>query len=33
MIDGFLLVVIAIASMTAGAFFLKFWRNTHESSF
>lgn len=33
MIDGFLLGVIATASITAGLFFLKFWRNTHDSFF
>ncbi len=30
MIDGFLLGVIATASITAGIFFLKFWRNTRD---
>lgn len=33
MIEGFLLGVIATASITAGAFFLKFWRNTGDSFF
>ncbi|HEY4359784.1 MAG TPA: DUF5985 family protein [Bryobacteraceae bacterium] len=33
MIDGFLLGVIATASLTAGAFFLKFWRKTHDAFF
>ncbi len=33
MIDGFLLGVIATASITAGIFFLKFWRNTRDSFF
>ena len=33
MIDGFLLGVIATASITAGVFFLKFWRNTGDSFF
>jgi uncharacterized membrane protein HdeD (DUF308 family) len=33
MIDGFLLGVIATASFTAGAFFLKFWRTTRDSFF
>lgn len=28
MIDGFLMGVIAMASLTAGVFFLKFWHNT-----
>jgi len=33
MIDGFLLGVIATASIAAGIFFLKFWRDTHDSFF
>ncbi|HLJ48854.1 MAG TPA: DUF5985 family protein [Bryobacteraceae bacterium] len=33
MIDGFLLGVIATASVTAGVFFLKFWRTTRDSFF
>ncbi|MEO8369318.1 MAG: DUF5985 family protein [Candidatus Solibacter sp.] len=33
MIDGFLLGVIATASITAGVFFLKFWRATRDSLF
>lgn len=33
MIDGFLLGVIATASVTSGFFFLKFWRTTHDSFF
>jgi uncharacterized membrane protein HdeD (DUF308 family) len=33
MIDRFLLGVIATASITAGVFFLKFWRNTRDSFF
>ncbi len=33
MIDGFLLGVIATASITARVFFLKFWRDTHDSFF
>ena len=33
MIDGFLLGVIATASLTAGVFFLKFWRATRDSFF
>ncbi len=33
MIEGFLLGVIATASLTAGFFFLKFWRATHDSFF
>ena len=33
MIDGFLIGVIATASITAGVFFLKFWRDTHDSFF
>ncbi len=33
MVDGFLLGLIATASITAGMFFLKFWRNTRDSFF
>ncbi|HEX5226712.1 MAG TPA: DUF5985 family protein [Bryobacteraceae bacterium] len=30
MIEGFLLGIIAAASLTAGVFFLKFWRDTRD---
>lgn len=33
MINGFLLGVIATASVMAGVFFLRFWRRTHDSFF
>ncbi len=33
MIEGFLLGVIATASLAAGVFFLKFWRETHDTLF
>lgn len=33
MIESFLLGVIATASITAGCFFLKFWRTTRDSFF
>jgi len=33
MIQGFLIGVIATASFTAGIFFLKFWRKTHDALF
>jgi Family of unknown function (DUF5985) len=33
MIDGFLLGVITMASITVGLFFLKFWRQTHDGLF
>lgn len=33
MINGFLLGVIATTSLTAGAFFLRFWRDTRDSLF
>ena len=33
MIEGFLLGVIVTASLTAGMFFLKFWRQTHDLLF
>jgi hypothetical protein len=32
-IEGFLLGVIVTASLTAGAFFLKFWRRTRDLLF
>jgi hypothetical protein len=32
-IEGFLLGVIVTASLTAGAFFLKFWRRTRDPLF
>lgn len=32
-VEAFLLGVIAITSLTAGLFFLKFWRRTHDSLF
>jgi uncharacterized membrane protein HdeD (DUF308 family) len=32
-IESFLLGVIAMSSLTAGVFFLKFWRQTHDSLF
>jgi hypothetical protein len=32
-IEGFLLGVIVTASLTAGAFFLKFWRTTGDKLF
>ena len=32
-VDFFLLGVIAAASLTAGVFFLKFWRRTRDSLF
>jgi uncharacterized membrane protein HdeD (DUF308 family) len=32
-IEGFLLGVIAMASITAGVFFLKFWRSTRDTFF
>jgi len=32
-IEGFLLGVIVTASLTAGVFFLKFWRRTRDSLF
>jgi len=32
-LQGFLLGVIATASLTAGAFFLKFWRQTRDVLF
>lgn len=33
MVQGFLLGVIATSSITAGVFFLKFWKRTHDSLF
>jgi uncharacterized membrane protein HdeD (DUF308 family) len=33
MVDGFLLGVIATTSLTAGLFFLKFWKKTRDSLF
>lgn len=33
MIEGFLLGVIVTASLTAGIFFLKFWRRTRDPLF
>lgn len=33
MINGFLLGVVATASVTAGIFFLRFWRDTKDSLF
>ena len=33
MIEAFLLGVIATASFTAGAFFLKFWKKSHDTFF
>jgi len=33
MIEAFLLGVIATASMTAGVYFLKFWRDTRDEFF
>ncbi len=33
MIEGFLLGIIVTASLTAGAFFLKFWRRTRDPLF
>lgn len=33
MINGFLLGVIATTSITAGVFFLRFWRDTRDSLF
>jgi uncharacterized membrane protein HdeD (DUF308 family) len=32
-IESFLLGVIVTASLTAGTFFLKFWKQTHDSLF
>lgn len=33
MINGFLLGIIATSSLTAGIFFLRFWRDTRDSLF
>ncbi|HZD76632.1 MAG TPA: DUF5985 family protein, partial [Acidobacteriaceae bacterium] len=33
MIEGFLLGIIATSSLTAGVFFLKFWKKTRDSLF
>ena len=33
MINGFLLGVVATTSVTAGVFFLRFWRDTRDSLF
>ncbi|HKR85907.1 MAG TPA: DUF5985 family protein [Terriglobales bacterium] len=33
MIEGFLLGIIATSSVTAGIFFLRFWRDTRDSLF
>ncbi len=33
MVDGFLLGVIVAASLTAGVYFLKFWRQTRDLLF
>jgi uncharacterized membrane protein HdeD (DUF308 family) len=33
MIEGFLLGVIATASLTAGVFFFRFWKKTHDRLF
>ena len=33
MIEGFLLGVIATASVAAGVFFLRFWKRTHDMLF
>ena len=33
MINGFLLGVVATSSVTAGVFFLRFWRDTRDSLF
>lgn len=33
MVEGFMLGVIVTASLTAAAFFLKFWRKTHDLLF
>ena len=32
-VEGFLIGVIATASLASGVFFLKFWRDTHDSLF
>lgn len=33
MIEGFLLGIVAMSSLIAGVFFLKFWRDTRDSFF
>lgn len=33
MIEGFLLGIIVTSSLAAGVFFLRFWRDTHDSLF
>lgn len=33
LVQGFLLGVIAVTSLTAGIFFLKFWKRTRDSLF
>jgi len=33
MVEGFLLGVIAMSSITAGVFFLKYWKHTRDSLF
>lgn len=33
MMEGFLIGVIATASVASGVFFLRFWRETHDSLF
>ena len=33
LVQGFLLGAIAVSSLTAGTFFLKFWRRTRDSLF
>ncbi len=33
LVQGFLLGVIAVTSLTAGMFFLKFWKRTRDSLF
>jgi hypothetical protein len=33
MLEGFLLGIIVAASLTASAFFFKFWRQTHDKLF
>jgi hypothetical protein len=33
MLEGFMLGVIVTASLTAGAFFLRFWRQTRDTLF
>jgi uncharacterized membrane protein HdeD (DUF308 family) len=33
MLNGFLLGIIVACSLTAGAFFIRFWRQTHDTLF